>query len=457
MAALLLPACEKDRYGDPPQTSVPAITSAVITPAEFTYGDRVTLTAVVADPETPLSALEVSLVLGDRIVPVTTIDLRTGETGANVSTEILVPLVNEMPDNAPVKFLLRAVNIRNGATASELTGFTGRRPYFSQLYLVVENGGVYPLAPAASERDRYAVADAMLTRSFTYRIAQKITADNQIDYSGLVWGDRAGKIQLVGEDGSGIFAFAGGADYTSSFVFDNYQFTATVSGSVYATPNLMLDNFDGQVTIDGETFYRKAIALSTNDEYSIYNELAAADVVFNLDFFERTGNKVKFLGESGSYTLYYNPVRKNVIVGVNNPSYPDYLLACGFGLGYPTHVTSAAIGAVYSDKVRTHTSWGFGHILQYVLFRRVSSNVYQGTVYMPGDHDHYAGFGLYENSSWANQKRKDQFTFTGEAIISGEGNWDIPNGDTDPVIPSDNFRITIDLNTNTVNIVKFQL
>ena len=46
------------------------------------------------------------------------------------------------------------------------------------------------------------------------------------------------------------------------------------------------------------------------------------------------------------------------------------------------------------------------------------------------------------------------FTFTGEPIIKGIDNWEIPNGGSDPVIEPANYRFTVNLKDNTVNIEK---
>ncbi|MDR2801704.1 MAG: DUF5016 domain-containing protein [Prevotellaceae bacterium] len=457
-AALLSASCDDNRYGDPPQPSVPVITSAAIEPATFTYGDSVLLTAAVSDPEIALSTLAISLVVDNKTVPVTTLDLRTGETSAIVSAKIFIPLVDNMPDNAPINFVLTLANTRTGTATRELTGLTGKRPYFTQLYLVTDNGDVHTLAPQAGNRDTYAVTGVVISRSFTYRIAQKITADNQIDYSGLAWGDNNGKIQLVNETGNSIFAFATGSNITTSFTFDNYRFVASQTGAAYATPNFMLDSFS-ETTIDGEEFYTLAVSLTKNQEYNVYNELASTNLVYNIDFFDRIDpNKVKFLGETGNYTLYYNPVRKNVIIGVASPAYPDYLLACGFGLGYPVKITTAELQATYSSKNITTTSWGFSHVLQYILFRKTGNDVYQATVFMPGAHDHYAGFGIYDNNGWANSKNAAAYTITGENVFTITGsNFDIPNGDGDTVIPSDTYRLTINLAAQTMHVEKFAL
>jgi hypothetical protein len=366
-----------------------------------------------------------------------------------------------MPDNVPVNFALKLTNTRNSAATHELTGFTGKRPYFSQLYLVTDEGGVYPLTPQAGNRDNYEAANIVLSRVFNYKIAQKITAGNQIDYSGLAWGEAKGKIQLIDETGSSIFAFSGN-DITTAFTFDNYRFTTSLSGSAYSSPNLMLENFEGPVTINSEEFYKLSVALEQNQEFAVYNELASTKVVFNVDFFDRiNANKVKFLGETGNYTLYYNPVRKHVIVETPTPGTAGYKLACGYGMGYPTKITRDELRAVYSAKNLVTTGWGFGHIQQYVLFRRIAGNVYQATVYMPGEHDHYASIGIYDNKSWGNPQLAIDYTITGENIFTiTSNNFNIPNGFSDPQYPaieSDTYRMTINIADKTMHVEKYAL
>jgi hypothetical protein len=445
MAALLLAAsCDDNRYGDPPQPSVPVITSAEITPASFTYGDSVTITAAVSDPEIALSTLAVSLVVDNKTVPVTVLDLRTGETSANVSAKIFIPLVDNMPDNAPINFVLTLTNTRTGVATRELTGFTGKRPYFTQLYLAVDNGGVYPLTPQAGNRDNYTVTDVVLSRSFTYRIAQKITADRQIDYSGLVWGDRNGKIGLVDASGGSLFAFAN-SDIATSFTFDNYRFEASQTGAAYATPNFMLDDF-AETTIDGEEFYTLDIALTKNQEYHVYNDLASQILVYNMDFFDRINlNKVKFLGETGNYTLYYNKTSQYLaLLPAVSPAYPDYILITGGGIGYPSKIA------------KEHAWWGFGNVRNYLLTRKISTDVYQVTMFIlsPGDQYGWIGFKPYENTGWGGEKTYDAFTYTGLSILEGT-----PGSNIFPKvgIPEGVYRLTINWSANTIHVASVDL
>ncbi|MDR1172327.1 MAG: hypothetical protein LBL24_07735 [Bacteroidales bacterium] len=451
-AALFFASCG-DEYGDRKE-STPVIESAAIHPASFTFGDSVTLAALVTDPATTLAALEYKFISDGKIIASGSIPI--GDQRFDVAQRIFVPLVSGQADNAQVTVALTARNVLKGYSGKEITA-AGKRPVYSRLYLVTSYGAVVTLSPQAAGRDKYEAAGLTLDASFEYRIAEKITSDKQIDYSGAVWGNVNGRLAMIDDRGEPAFAHTPHSDYTQSLVYDNDAFSMTATGGTLGAHDLTLGAF-AEEAIAQESFRTLSRTLENNREYTLFGKLANERIVYNLDFFERTAsNRVKFLGKTGTYTLYYNPVRQNVILGVENPAYPDYLPACGFGLGYPTRATSQEIEAVYAGHGRTHTGWGFDHILQYVLFRQISDGVYQGTFYTPGDHDHYAGFKPFEDTGWGNEKPAGSFAFTGEQIISGDGDWTIPNGDNDPVMPSDYYRFTVNLNENTVNIEKIIL
>ncbi|MDH6306831.1 hypothetical protein M2459_002153 [Parabacteroides sp. PF5-5] len=451
IATLLFASCD-DEYG-PRKESTPVIQSAGITPASFTFGDSITLTASLIDPATTLSMLDYEIVSENRVITSGSIPVN-GET-VEVSHPIFVPLLSNQADNANVKVNLVVTNILKGSVSSEITDLTGKRPVYNQLYLVADDGNVAVLK--AQSADKYVGSDLTFDSSFNFKIAEKINADNTIDYSGAVYGNVNGKIAMIDEKGESAFAYTPNVDYTKSFTYDNFAFSVTAAGSALGADDIALSAF-GEQDVYNESFRTLTRKLENGKTYTLVGKLADKVNVYNPDFFERTSNsKVKFLGETGEYTIYYNPVRKNIIVGVDNPSYPQYLLACGYGLGYPTNVTSAEIAAVYSGHQRTHTDWGFGHVMNYVLLRRVSEGVYQGTFYTPGDNDHYAGFKPFENTGWGNEKKAGSFTFTGEKIITGDNDWTIPNGDNDPRIESTNYRFTVNLNNNTVHVEKVTL
>lgn len=449
--ALLFISCDEE-YG-PRKESVPEFKSAAVSPTTFTFGDSVTLTASIIDPATNLSELLYEVADGGRVITSGSIPL-DGDT-ANITASIYIPLLKDQANGVQLKFNLIARNVLKGMTSHTIEGIIGNRPQYAQLYLVTDNGTVITLLPG--DNNSFGNEGLTLDPSFNFKIAEKLHADKSIDYSGDVYGNVNGKIGLITENGESVFVFTPNVDYTKEFVFNNLTFSVTAVGDNLGADDISLSSFGSQ-DIENETFRTLTRTLENNKTYTVFGALGDSQNIYNPDFFERVSeSSVKFLGKTGEYTIYFNPVRKNVFVGTENPSYPDYLLACGWGLGYPTNVTSEEIGAVYSGHGRTHTSWGFGNVLSYVLLRQISEGVYQGTFYTPGEHDRYAGFKPFENTGWGNEKKAGDFTFTGEQIISGDNDWTIANGENDPVVEPANYRFTINLNTNTVNIEKIIL
>lgn len=437
----LFTSCKEELYDKKYSVSIPEIASANISPTTFTYGDSITLTASLSDPESPLSTLGINILANNQSFFTQTIQI-SGNSD-EINSQILVPLVSNLPDNAEIKVVLTLMNTLKGETTKEITGLTGKRPYFAKLYLVQDNGTVYPLVPKASNKDQYEAGDVILPKSFNYWIAQKITPDNQIDYSGLVWGNNSGKIQLVQQGGESIFSHISG-DYATGVTFDNLSFTTTLNETNYTAGDLLFDNFENPVTIDGEDFNKLSVSLQKDQILTVF----PIDAVYDVDFFDRVDvNKIKFLGESGNYDLYYSPARKSVVVGVANPAYPDYLLMTGGGLGYPTKVTGITI---------EHTWWGFDNIRQFILFRKTADNVFQGTVMIHAKDNSWVAFKPFKDTGWGGEIQANTVTFTGDPILEGDddnNNW-TPTVNADPAQP---YRITIDLNKNTVNVVKFTL
>lgn len=451
--AFLFSSCEEE-FG-PRKESTPVVESASVSPAVFTFGDSIKLTAKISDPATSLTILSYEVVAAGRIVTSGEIPL-SGES-YEAKQSVFVPLLKDEADNADVVVNLVARNVLKGTASYQIAQLKGNRPVYKQLYLVTDNGTVAVLQAGTSDKNKYEKTDLTLEPTFRFKIAEKLNADNTIDYRGAVYGNVNGKLAMINESGESAFVYNSNADYTKVFVFDSYAFAVSTTGSKLGSDDLALSAFSNQ-DIFGETFRTLKRTLENGKTYTVFGNLAESKIIYNPDFFERTADsRVKFLGETGEYTIYFNPVRKNVFVGVDNPAFPAYLLTCGLGLGYPTNVTSGEIAAVYAGHQRTHTSWGFGNVMNYVLMRRISDGVYQGTFYTPGDNDHYAGFKPFENTGWANEKKAGGFTFTGEKIITGSNDWTIANGAADPLIVSGNYRFTVNLNTNNVHIEKVTL
>lgn len=451
--ALFLASCDDD-YG-PRKESIPQFISASVSPSTFNFGDTVVLSVNIMDPETNLATLFYEVLDNGNIITKGSSPLNS--SSSEISVPIYIPLLKDQSDNAAIEIKLTAQNVLKGVANHLIEGIVGKRPVYERLFLVTDNGTVVTLESSDVDKNRFEGTELTLDPTFRYKIAEKLHNDKSIDYSGDVYGNVGGRIGMIGENGESAFAYIPDVEYTKTFTFYNVPLITTMVGDNLGSDDLALSSF-GSSDIDNETFRTVTRTLEQGKSYTLFGVLGDSENIYNVDFFEReSASKVKFLGNTGQYTIYFNPVRKNIFVGVESPSYPDYLLACGWGLGYPTNVTSAEIGAVYQGRNRTHTSWGFGNVLNYVLLRKIGDNIYQGTFYTPGDHDHYAGFKLFENTGWGNEKRAGNFTFTGEQIISGDNDWTIANGENDPIVESANYRFTVNLNNNTVDVEKITI
>ena len=445
VSMLFLASCAED-YGDRKE-STPVIESASINPTTFTFGDEITLAALITDPATLLAALDYQVVTDGKIIASGTIPLANARD--EVSQQIFIPLVSNQSDNAPVTVTLTAKNVLKGSAVKDVTGLTGKRPVYSRLYIVTDDGVVVDLTPQATNKDQYEATGLTLDRSFNYRIAEKITPDRQIDYSGAVWGNVNGRIAMIDANGAAAFAYALNADYMQSFVYDSHAYHVTVTGATSLATDLMLSAF-AEETFDDEVFMTVSRTLEKNQEYLLIGKLGDEKIIYHLDFFERTAvNKIKFLGETGVYKLNYNTYRQHVIIGIDAPAYPDYLLITGGGIGYPTKVLSG--------DARAHCWWGFGNPRNFILMRKTTADTFQGTIFIHYDEWNWVGFKPYENTNWGGDgdgiNSFSAFTVTGEDVLQGTGNWEPKdNIDTDAA-----YRLTIHWTAKTVHVEKITL
>ncbi len=436
LSFLLFSSCSDDALRVVYPHSTPVVESSAVSPSSFTYGDSISFTAVVSDDETPLSTLVLQLVVNDQILLSKTI--RTAGYNASVDTMFRIPFENDLPDNAEAEITLTLTNVEGDETQTSVSGITGQRTYYDKLYMVMEDGTVYTLYPLETGSDQYQVSGLELSNSITYKIATALTSENEIDYSGYVWGASDNAIELI-EDETGDYITTEDVFLRriNSVTFDTYAFETTVTGTETDASGLYSSDLS-DVTVSGESFKKVTRTLTNGQGLTLYEDFADDDIVFNLDYFDRIRtDSVSFTGETGSYVLYYSETRKIVLVSPVSQTFPSVLYACGMGLGYPSKVDPEAT-----------TSWGFDNALQFILFKKVDDNIYQSTVYFDASQ---ANFKFFESTGWANEKRSDDYTLPASLIQSAtdhgatDGNWYAAD---DAV--SGNYRITINLSTNVV-------
>ena len=210
--------------------------------------------------------------------------------------------------------------------------------------------------------------------------------------------------------------------------------------------------------------------LEKDFEYTLVGSIENATALFNVDFFERTAfDKVKFLGETGEYNLYYNPVRKYVILEATAPAYPDYLLISGVGFGYPTQVSAAGISSAYPGKgIATAENWNFDNAVEYILFRKTGADLYQATVMAPfskkywWDGGPWLSFKVYNDTNFGSEMGASDFTggITGDASAIISEIQDIPGDNNMDVFVQQSaatLRITVNKANNSMTINHYSI
>lgn len=428
LSLAFMTSCEEEDKRTVFPHSTPVFESTTIDES-VVYGDSISFTVKVSDPLTPLSTLEVTLVANDKVIGYRTFITR----GKNLelSEKIATEFLSGLDENGAVEVIMKLTNVEGDVT-EKITKVSGKRVYFPTLYLVLENGDVIPLKPQSANPDIYeSTSDLSLSNKITCRIAEKITSENEIDFSGRVWGVQDDQVQLINITGDFITVYKGRVKTTNQVIFDTHSFAANILGVEWPViEQLKLSDFT-DTTIDKEAFKTFTLYFEDGMNLSVADDFK--DILFNLDYFERIdNNQVKYLGEASPLTLLYSATRKFIIVEEPMPEYPAILLVCGEGLGYPSKVKQEATSA-----------WGFDNVLKYIAFRKIENNIYQGTVYLNAE---LANFKPFENSGWGNEKKSFDFTLPELFLNSidaedGEsGNWFAAKDAKSGI-----YQITIDL------------
>ncbi|MDR0938572.1 MAG: hypothetical protein LBN29_04305 [Mediterranea sp.] len=425
----------------------PTIVSVTPDKTALQYGDTLWLTATLTDPKARLANITVGVMAGERLLATHVVPL-TNQNEEGVVIPVQIPFADNLADS-PITLNLTLANVLKATDTEQLTGINATRPAFSALYLVTDDGEVITLNSVGN--NQYRAENLALLNNIRYKIAQRLTPAGQPDYSGIVLGDVAGRVAQIGESGGNSFVTASGDNMIEALTFDAMAFTMTADGFVFdglildasSWNHIKLAVSDPSDPESGEDFYTSNVTLSNGEELIAFGELADPTLIYNLDFFERTGdNRFTFIGASGDYTLYYNQDRKNVLIlPANGAAAPDYLLITGGGIGAPS--------PVYLNGDKSTCWWGFGNVRDYLIAPQISSGVYQLTLWVHAKDDGWVGLKFYDNKSWGGEKSYNNFSWTGDPAfeLASGGTNTVPTSATDGV-----YRLTIDLNAMTVNV-----
>lgn len=445
LACGLFVSCEEEDSRKVFPHSTPVIESATITPSDFYYGDSLVLNAKLSDPLAPLSTLKWQMIANEKLIAEDVVITRGNST--EVSHKFATIFTSDLPNDAAVEVRLVLENSEGDVTVGSIKDVKGKRSYYKQLYVVSSDGTVYKLTPDKDNPDIYVAEVDVKANSLTYRIAEKITDEKRIDFTGRVWGLLNNTIQVIDETGDFIVTSNPAIDRITNISFNSYSFTTVVNGVKYNDADLLLDMFD-DATVEGIDVKKLIRKFTKGQEINLYEELKSEDIVYHLDYFERISNdKMKFIGNNGEYEVYYNPVKQTVVLNPAVREYPNILLVAGMGLAYPSKIAPGGT-----------TGWGFNAPYQAIICRKVAEDVYQATVYLDTKYvngeDKGVNFKFFETDLWANEKKSGDYTLP--SVLWSDTDKGVSNGNwyTPDDLAPDNYKITINLKTKAVTADK---
>ena len=134
MATLLMAACQPEHYRKVYPSGQPEMTATMLTQTVLYGTDSVAFDVEINEKTTPLSQLQVKVMVGLQVVATDLI--RTKDYHYAAQLKYAVPFGPNMPEGEDVKVYLTATNIEGTATNVILTGCTGKRPALETMYIM---------------------------------------------------------------------------------------------------------------------------------------------------------------------------------------------------------------------------------------------------------------------------------------------------------------------------------
>lgn len=458
LATLLIAACQPKHYRDVYPKGNPVIQATMLTDSVQFGSDSVSFRIVIDEKQTPLSQLQVKVMVGLRVVANEMV--RTKDKHYENVLTYPVPFGPNMPEGEEVKVYLTATNIEGTATNFILGGCYGKRPAMPTMYIMPPTVTYTAIGKGQQmnwdeEKGVFVAYDLKYPKSIQCLLAVVGTKFGRVDWNYPVFGMVNNSLQLISKD-----QFEGGEASAVILEDDNYEtldticfnpitFEITIGGKI-ATPvtaiNVQTDLAEAPAYMSksaAKEYLGAKIFFDLNSEVEItgVTDLSKA---YNLDWMEYLGgNKVRFLGSKGIYYLSYKVEEDYLVV---EPMYdieaPDLMYLCGVGMGQPSWSPDATSG------------WGFDSPNQNFVGRLIAPKTYQFTVYMKNDAENadHPGFGsvnfkFFHQHGWGGEETSLDYTQSGLNIVSSSEESNVGNwwSTSDPLFEGI-YRITLDKN-----------
>lgn len=449
-------SCEKtidrpDQWPDWPNISQPKIENAKLTgpnnESSINAGQSFKFTAYISDIYNDLVSMDLTISINNRIVFQEEVPLTGKEADVHIQGHL--PFIANFTGPAVPVVKLTAINNEVGGKTEmilpEEDNITVNRPQTPDKLYVVDNlGQVFELFPIEGLEHDFITNDDLSDFGQSFKIAEKLSGGNKIDYTGTVWGTKDGEIISIGDE-SGSPILVSSSEKVKKIAFNTYSFI--VSG---AAPAIIIDKGDFIVSTY-EGYKSLNLSLSKGDELEFVGFGDDVSGILRPDFFINISeNKANFDGQAGEYTLHYN--ESNGFVYIENPAktFPDALWMDGTGLGFPQ-----------SPYIAT-SEWGWDKPTDYIFCKKTAEGVFEAVIYIsPG-----FGFKFFTRKGWESSEypeyKAHNFTVTPSELIQPHKwtpeTWD-GNGDLTPgsAFTPGVYKIEINVNegTNTIKLIAF--
>jgi len=416
-------------------TSTPIIGTATLTPSTFNYGDSVTLTVDVSDPNIKLSTLETKITIGDTMID--SISIRTKGNSTQVSKKIKIPFVANSVDGGQLKAQMQLININGDVSETKVvTSGIAKNPITSNdLYMFLKyyvNGTLAYDTITLQKKSGFVYASPK--SQYVNGSYIKIADNKDLSKASYIW-EKDESALAIG-DGTGDYLYYSDALFLS---VDTMYFNASSFGISYGGINLAnITKMDITFKTVSSTLSSVDTVLVKDKQITFHNINATLLKTYaNQDYFEYISDGVyKFKGVTGYYTLKMenNSTVQYMTVFPDNKTYPDALTICGEGIGAPTGTTSTSW-------------WGFDED-KYFYCMKTGTKKFQLTCYLrPNSTDYPSNFKIFQTNGWTDVTDYDSSSSISSNLnVGSDRNIHLNNGE-----PGGKYLLEFDLSNSDVS------
>lgn len=342
VAATLFFSCA-DNGATPPDAwpewpSLPQIESAQLRglngETTVSAGERVRFSATVIDNYNHLASYTLEFKAGGTIIA--SQNGKLNGSSAQIEFETVMPFGAYFSEGGYPEVSLSVVNAVNVTATSILTNKDNvnivRPETPEHLYMVDNNGAVFFLNHVG-ENYLFKSATPLSALGTSFKIATKLTSNNQIDYSGIVWGLSGSNIAVVNEASASSIETPNSEGHgIKSISFDMYSFKLTKRVNYTVTFDKTMMTVSPKGGID---YLYKNMTMVQDCEVKFENFNRSPSSMVRPDLFtDFEGNTARFVGSSRVWRAFYNQDKGFFYFQTNNNE-ADLLWLTGTGGGFP--------------------------------------------------------------------------------------------------------------------------